>query len=115
MNTRAIALKIPLLFFLLPAFSAVEGQEVKWPPHYYGHQRSYPPILRGYIFLDSADTVKGLIRYADLALGNYLLLDSATKTFRTFNLSNIAAIRVFSGGSNDFYTDYFNIHYRLDT
>jgi hypothetical protein len=58
------------------------------------------------------ETVKGLIRYADITLGNFLLLDSATNTFRTFNLSDIAAIRVFSGNSNAFYTDYFNIHYR---
>jgi hypothetical protein len=112
MNSRAIVLKIPLFFFLLSAFSAVEGQEVKWPPHYYGHQRSYPPIQQGYIFLGSSDTVKGLIRYADISLGNYLMLDSATNAFRTFNLSDIAAVRVFSGDSNDFYTDYFNIHYQ---
>ena len=112
MNTRAIVLKIRLLLLLLPAFNAVEGQQIKWPPHRFGRQTSYPPIQRGYIFLDTPDTVKGLIRRADISTGNYLILDSATRTFRTFNLSDIAAIRVFSGDTDDFYTDYFNISYR---
>ncbi len=113
MNTRATVLKIPLFFFLLPAFSAVEGQEVKWPPHRFGRQTSYPPIQRGYIFLDApTDTVKGLIRQADISIGNYLILDSATKTFNALDLSDIVAISVFSGNTNDFYTDYFNIHYQ---
>ena len=113
MNTRAIVLKIQLLFLLLPAFSAAKGQEVKWPPHRFGSQTSYPPIQRGYIFLDAAtDTVKGLIRQADISIGNYLILDSATKTFGALDLSDIVAIRVFSGNTNDFYTDYFNIHYQ---
>jgi hypothetical protein len=113
MNTRAIVLKIPLFYLLLSAFSAVEGQQIKWPPHRFGRQTSYPPIQRGYIFLDAPpDTVKGLIRQADISTGNYLILDSATKTFGALDLSDIVAIRVFSGDTNDFYTDYFNIHYQ---
>jgi hypothetical protein len=72
-----------------------------------------PPIQRGYIFLDAPpDTVKGLIRQADISTGNYLILDSATKTFGALDLSDIVAIRLFSGNTNDFYTDYFNIHYQ---
>jgi len=107
-----MVLKIRLLLLLLPAFNAVEGQQIKWPPHFFGRQTSYPPIQRGYIFLDTSDTVKGLIRRADISTGNYLILDSATRIFRTFNLSDIVAIRVFSGDTDDSYTDYFNIHHR---
>jgi len=105
-------LKLPLLLLLLPVYSTVEGQEVKWPAHYFGSRRSFPSAKQGYIALDSRDTVKGFIRPADITTGDYLILDTATRTFRTFYLSDIMAIRIYSGAPDGLYTDYFNIGYK---